>query len=58
MAESSLPPLVNPAANTGLLEVFRRRYLLKLLVRREISARYSGSVLGFLWSYIHRPCGC
>ncbi len=52
MAESSLPPLVNPAANTGLLEVFRRRYLLKLLVRREISARYSGSVLGFLWSYI------
>jgi ABC-2 type transport system permease protein len=47
-----LPPLVSPAATSGLLEVFRRRYLLRLLVRREISARYSGSVLGMLWSYI------
>lgn len=45
-------PLVAPSATTGLFEVFRRRYLLKLLVRREISARYSGSVLGMLWSYI------
>ncbi len=49
---SELPPLVSPASTTGLFEVFRRRYLLKLLVRREISARYSGSVLGVLWSYI------
>jgi ABC-2 type transport system permease protein len=46
-------PLVAPAGNSGLLEVFRRRYLLKLLVRREISARYQGSVLGMLWSYIN-----
>lgn len=46
-------PLRSPAAGTGLLEVFRRRYLLKLLVRREISARYQGSVLGLLWSYIN-----
>lgn len=45
-------PLVPPSATSGLLEVFRRRYLLKLLVRREISARYSGSVLGMFWSYI------
>src|SRR5690606_13336763 len=34
-------------------EVFRRRYLLKLLVRRELSARYQASVLGMLWSYIN-----
>ncbi|CAM3373274.1 ABC transporter permease [Nocardioides dubius] len=46
-------PLSSPAPAAGLLEVFRRRYLLKLLVRREISARYQGSVLGFLWSYIN-----
>jgi ABC-2 type transport system permease protein len=46
-------PLVAPAGNSGLLEVFRRRYLLRLLVRREISARYQGSVLGMLWSYIN-----
>jgi ABC-2 type transport system permease protein len=46
-------PLRSPAAGTGLLEVFRRRYLLKLLVRREISARYQGSILGLLWSYIN-----
>ena len=41
-----------PASTTGLLEVFRRRYLLRLLVKREISARYSGSFLGLFWSYI------
>jgi ABC-2 type transport system permease protein len=46
-------PLVAPAGNSGLLEVFRRRYLLRLLVRREISARYQGSALGMLWSYIN-----
>jgi ABC-2 type transport system permease protein len=45
-------PLVSPASTTGLLEVFRRRYLLRLLVRREVSARYQGSVLGFFWSYV------
>jgi ABC-2 type transport system permease protein len=48
-----LPPMTNPAPTAGLLEVFRRRYLLRLLVRREISARYSGSFLGLLWSYIN-----
>lgn len=47
-------PLAPPYATAGLFEVFRRRYLLRLLVRREISARYSGSVLGLFWSYI-RP---
>jgi ABC-2 type transport system permease protein len=46
-------PLVAPAGSSGLLEVFRRRYLLRLLVRREISARYQGSFLGMLWSYIN-----
>ncbi len=46
-------PLIDPAGSTGLLEVFRRRYLLRLLVRREIKARYLGSRFGLLWSYIN-----
>jgi len=50
VVDESLTP---PSSNQGLLEVFRRRYLLKLLVRREIAARYQGSFLGLLWSYIN-----
>lgn len=46
-------PLAPPSSTTGLLEVFRRRYLLRLLVRREIQARYQGSFLGLVWSYIN-----
>lgn len=53
VAERPLPPLVDPTSTTGLAEVFRRRYLLRLLVRREIQARYQGSVLGMIWSYIN-----
>ncbi|GAA1925529.1 ABC transporter permease [Nocardioides lentus] len=51
--DTSALPLVPPSATTGLFEVFRRRYLLRLLVRREISARYQGSFLGILWSYVN-----
>ncbi|MGL5826922.1 MAG: ABC transporter permease [Nocardioides sp.] len=52
-AGDGVPPLVSPAATSGLLEVFRRRYLLRLLVKREISARYQGSFLGLVWSYVN-----
>ncbi|UUW89559.1 ABC transporter permease [Pimelobacter simplex] len=52
-AEEDLPPLRPPSADNGLFAVFHRRYLLKLLVQREISARYQGSFLGLLWSYIN-----
>jgi ABC-2 type transport system permease protein len=45
--------LTPPTADNGLVGVFRRRYLLRLLVRREISARYQGSFLGLMWSYIN-----
>lgn len=45
-------PLTNPSASGGLLDVFRKRYLLRLLVRKEIQARYSGSFLGLFWSYV------
>ena len=46
-------PLTPPSPRAGLIEVFRRRYLLRMLVQRELSARYQGSVLGMLWSYIN-----
>jgi ABC-2 type transport system permease protein len=45
-------PLTSPSSNGGLLDVFRRRYVLRLLVKRELGARYQGSVLGMFWSYI------
>lgn len=43
---------VSPGQGAGLLDVFRRRYLLSLLVRKEVRVRYRGSVLGWLWSYV------
>jgi ABC-2 type transport system permease protein len=46
-------PLQPPWSQQGLIEVFRHRYILTLLVRREIAARYQGSVLGLLWSYVN-----
>jgi ABC-2 type transport system permease protein len=46
-------PLSPPWSEQGLLEVFRHRYILSLLVRRELAARYQGSVLGLLWSYVN-----
>ncbi len=47
-----LEPMVNPGRVGGLLDVFRRRYLLKLLVRKELRVRYQGSVIGLAWSYV------
>lgn len=47
-----LGPLRVPGASGGLMEVFRRRYLLKLLVRKELRVRYQGSVIGLGWSYV------
>ena len=46
------PQLRDPASGGGLRDVFRRRYLLRLLVRKEVKVRYQGSVLGMGWSYI------
>jgi ABC-2 type transport system permease protein len=45
-------PWVEPGHGSGLLDVLRRRYLLKLLVRKELRVRYRGSVLGLAWSYV------
>ena len=45
-------PLVAPGDQGGLHNVLRQRYLLKLLVGKELAARYQGSVLGLFWSYV------
>ncbi|MEW2355403.1 ABC transporter permease [Spirillospora sp. NPDC029432] len=50
----SAAELRDPAAGGGFGEVLQRRYLLRLLVRRELKARYKGSLLGLGWSYV-RP---
>jgi ABC-2 type transport system permease protein len=44
--------LVSPAPKGGLMDVFSQRYLLRLIVRRELAQMYSASILGLLWSYI------
>ncbi|HSU01650.1 MAG TPA: ABC transporter permease [Nocardioides sp.] len=46
-------PLTAPSRTSGVLEVFRKRYLLRLMVRREIKARYAGTAFGLAWSYIN-----
>ncbi|MCY1716554.1 ABC transporter permease [Microbacterium sp. SL62] len=44
--------LIPPGRGIGLADVFRRRYLLSLIVRKEVQIRYRGSVLGWMWSYV------
>jgi len=46
------PGFETPGTSHGLRDVFTQRYLLRLLVDKEIQVRYRGSVLGLLWSYI------
>lgn len=46
------PSLITPGKGGGLKDVIRERFLLKLLVRKEIKVRYRGSILGLLWSYV------
>jgi ABC-2 type transport system permease protein len=45
-------PLVDPTKSQGLLDVWRRRYLTRLLVAKEVRVRYQGSFLGLLWTYV------
>ncbi|UWF78170.1 ABC transporter permease [Microbacterium neungamense] len=44
--------LAVPGSQRGLAEVFRHRYLLSLIVRKEVQIRYRGSIFGWLWSYV------
>ena len=43
-------PLRHPGHSAGLLELFKWRFLLNLLVKKELRARYRGSVRGMIWS--------
>lgn len=49
---SVAPELVTPGKGRGLLDVFHNRYLLRLIVDKEIQIRYRGTVLGLVWSYL------
>jgi ABC-2 type transport system permease protein len=49
---TSTDELVKPGQGRGLLDIYGHRFLLKLLVRKEIKVRYRGSVLGLMWSYV------
>ncbi|MDO4666054.1 MAG: ABC transporter permease [Actinomycetaceae bacterium] len=40
-----------PGKSLGLLGALQKRFLLKLLVHKELRIRYRGSILGMLWSY-------
>lgn len=41
-----------PGQDAGWLNPIRERFLLRLLVRKELRVRYRGSMLGMLWSYV------
>jgi ABC-2 type transport system permease protein len=56
-APPALPGLTEPGEGGGLADLARRRYLLRLLVRRELRARYQGSLLGLGWSYVRPAVG-
>lgn len=52
MSDLKSVPLKAPGRGRGILDAVKNRYLLRLLVDKEIQVRYRGSVLGILWSYI------
>ncbi|QJW36101.1 ABC transporter permease [Cellulosimicrobium protaetiae] len=41
-----------PGIGHGLLDVAKNRFLLHLLVKKELRVRYQASMLGILWSYV------
>lgn len=49
---SGIEKYSTPGQSAGMLEVFRQPYLTKLIVHKELRARYRGSIFGMLWSYV------
>ncbi|UVJ38318.1 ABC transporter permease [Arthrobacter sp. CJ23] len=49
---SAAGELTQPGRGRGIIDVYKHKFLLQLLVRKEIKIRYRGSVLGLLWSYV------
>ncbi|MDQ3643731.1 MAG: ABC transporter permease [Actinomycetota bacterium] len=52
MTTLSTNDFIEPGRGHGLADVLHRRFLVKLLVRKELRVRYQGSVLGLFWSYL------
>ena len=52
MSQHTALPLVVQGGGGGLGEALGRRYLLTLLVRKELRVRYRASLLGLGWSYV------
>ncbi|WP_406831265.1 ABC transporter permease [Pedococcus sp. KACC 23699] len=52
LPSAAADPLVVQGRGGGLREVASRRFLLSLLVRKELRVRYRASVLGLGWSYV------
>jgi len=52
LADVDLSTYDVPGRGRGLLDVLRRGYLLRLLVRKGTATRYRNSVLGWTWSYV------
>ncbi|MCI1935033.1 MAG: ABC transporter permease [Bifidobacteriaceae bacterium] len=50
--DDSLGDLTTPGQSKGLLSVFHYRYLLSLIVQKDLRVRYRGSYLGMIWTYI------
>lgn len=50
--EQSKLELRPPSRDKGLFEVFKKRYLLSLIVKKNTKTRYRGSFLGLIWTYI------
>ncbi|MCD4548949.1 ABC transporter permease [Schaalia sp. lx-260] len=51
MAAGNLSGFTIPGKSQGLWGVIQQRYLLNLIVKKELRIRYRGSYLGMLWSY-------
>ena len=47
-----LAELVEPSPRGGLREVFQQRYVLRLIVSRQLAQQYAASLLGLMWSYV------
>ncbi|MFC0265841.1 ABC transporter permease [Alloscardovia macacae] len=51
MAEKS-ETVSRPGISRGILDISRYKYLLDLLVQKEVRVRYRGSWLGMAWTYV------
>ena len=49
---TELGEMTTPGKWQGLLAVLKYRYLLKLIVSKDMKVRYRGSFLGMVWTYI------